>query len=287
MAQSSGTEFNGTKSSGAQPGDGQSLTISLVQMDCELGRPKENFERAGAWVAEASRRGSQLVVLPELWSTAYDLENAAVYASSLGGRGRAGNWFSRFAKLAKAQRVWLTGSILEVQADGCFYNCMPLYAPDGALKGVYRKVHLFSLMDEDRYLAPGQGATLLDLPWGKTGLAICYDLRFPELFRRYAVYGARLVILPAEWPCVRREHWRTLLRARAIENQCFVAGCNRVGISKGTDFCGLSAVADPWGDVLVEGGDGEELLTVTVDLALADEARQTMPVLTDRRPELY
>ena len=256
-------------------------------MDCELGRPRENFERAGALIAEAVVRGSDLVVLPEQWSTAYDLENAGSHASSLVGRGRSANWFARFAKLAKTNQVWLTGSILEVQADGRHYNCMPIYAPDGALKGVYRKIHLFRLMEEEVYLAPGQGTTLLDLPWGKTGLAICYDLRFPELFRRYAVYGAELLIIPAEWPCTRREHWRTLLQARAIENQCFVAGCNRVGSSKGTDFCGLSAVIDPWGSTLVEGGDGEELLSVTVDIGVADEVRRRIPVFEDRRPELY
>ncbi len=267
--------------------EGQALTITLAQMDCELGRPKENLERAGALIAEAKRRGSDLVVLPELWSTAYDLENAAAHASALTGRGRITNWFSRFARLAKTHGVWLTGSILEVQPDGRHYNCMPIYAPDGALKGVYRKIHLFRLMHEDRYLAPGQGTTLLGLPWGKTGLAICYDLRFPEMFRRYAVYGAQLVVIPAEWPCSRSEHWRTLLRARAIENQCFVAACNRVGSSKGTDFCGLSAVVDPWGETLVEGGDSEELLTVTIDASQADEARRLIPVLEDRRPELY
>lgn len=267
--------------------DPQSITISLVQMDCKLGRPHENFERAGEFLAQAAQRGSDVAVLPELWSTAYDLENAAAHASSLSARGRAGNWFSRFAKLAKTHRLWLTGSILEVQADGLFYNCMPLYAPDGTLKGVYRKVHLFRLMDEDRYLAPGQGTTLLNLPWGKTGLAICYDLRFPELFRRYAVYGAQLVLIPAEWPCARQQHWRTLLRARAIENQCFVAATNRVGVSQDTGFCGLSTVIDPWGETLAEAGDSEELLTVSLDLRLADEVRQRIPIFEDRRPELY
>ena len=267
--------------------DRHSITISLAQMDCILGRPQKNFERAGELLALAAQRGSDLAVLPELWSTAYDLENAAAYASSLSARGRAGNWFSRFAKLAKTHRLWLTGSILEVQADGLFYNCMPLYAPDGTLKGVYRKIHLFRLMHEDQYLAPGQGTTLLDLPWGKTGLAICYDLRFPELFRRYAIYGAQLLLIPAEWPSPRQEHWRTLLRARAIENQCFVAACNRAGVSQDTSFCGHSAVIDPWGETLAEAGSSEELLTGTLDLGLTDEVRRRIPVFEDRRPELY
>lgn len=267
--------------------EASTITITLVQMDCRLGDPKANFEAAAVAVAEAGRRGSTLVVLPELWSTGYDLEHAAAHAAPLAKRHAERGWFSRFAHLARQNKVWLTGSLLEVQIDGCFYNCMPIYAPDGTLQGAYRKVHLFRLMQEEQYLAPGQGTTLLDLPWGKTGLAICYDLRFPELFRRYALHGARLIVLPAEWPHPRREHWRTLLRARAIENQCFVAACNRVGSSKGSDFFGASAVIDPWGETLVEGGEEETLLTVSVDLAQVEAVRQRIPVFEDRRPELY
>ncbi len=264
-----------------------SVTITLVQMDCELGKPKENFSRAALNIGEAARRRSDLVVLPELWSTGYALDRAEELASPISGRSLGKSWFGRFAALAKRNRVWLTGSLLERQADGRFYNCMPLYGPKGELAAAYRKIHLFRLMDEDAYLAPGQDSTMIDLPWGRVGLAICYDLRFPELFRRYALNGAQLIVLPAEWPCVRQEHWRTLLRARAIENQCFIAACNRVGESGGTTFCGRSAVIDPWGEVLAEGGEDEELLTVTVDLNECSVARQQIPVFEDRRPELY
>lgn len=263
------------------------ITITLIQMDCELGKPKENFAHAAVLIAEARRRGSDLVVLPELWSTGYDLENAGKHAAVLAGRARGTKWFGRLAGLAKANHLWLTGSLLEVQADGRFYNCMPIYSPDGALRAAYRKVHLFRLMEEDVYLAPGQDTTLLDLPWGRTGLAICYDLRFPELFRRYALNGAQLMLIPAEWPSARKEHWTTLLRARAIENQCFVAACNRVGVSKDTEFCGRSAIIDPWGETLVEGGEDEELLTTTVDISQCTAARNSIPVFDDRRPELY
>jgi omega-amidase len=263
------------------------VTISLIQMDCLLGKPKENFARAAALIAEARRRGSDLVVLPELWSTAYDLENAGSHAALLAGRTRGASWFGRFAGLAKANRLWLTGSLLEMQADGKYYNCMPVYGPDGALKAAYRKIHLFRLMEEDVYLAPGQDTTLLNLPWGRTGLAICYDLRFPELFRRYALNGAQLLLIPAEWPSARQEHWRTLLRARAIENQCYVAACNRVGTSQGIEFCGRSAVIDPWGETLIEGGADEDVLTISIDLGECAAARQRIPVFDDRRPELY
>jgi predicted amidohydrolase len=263
------------------------LTITLVQMDCWLGQPQANFERAAGLIAEAARRGSDLVILPELWSTAYDLENGARHASPLAAHASEAGWFGRFAGLAREHGVWLCGSLLEMQEDGRLYNCMALYRPDGQLSGEYRKIHLFRLMQEEQYLAPGQAATLLDLPWGKTGLIICYDLRFPELIRHYALQGARLILIPAEWPHPRREHWRTLLRARAIENQCFVAACNRVGQSKGAAFFGASTVVDPWGEPLIEGGETEALLTVTIDLAQVDVVRQRIPVFADRRPELY
>ncbi len=264
------------------------LTITLAQMDCRLGEPAANFARAEALIAEAAGRGSDLVMLPELWSTAYDLEHAADHASPLAQIAGEPGWFGRLATLARQHRVWLTGSLLEANPDGRFYNCMALYDPAGRLAAVYRKIHLFRLMDEEVYLAPGPQATLADLPWGKTGLAICYDLRFPELFRGYALQGARLMLLPAEWPHPRREHWRTLLRARAIENQCFVAACNRVGSSKGTAFFGASAVISPWGETLGEAADeSETLITVAVDLAQADAARQKIPVFADRRPDVY
>lgn len=125
-------------------------------------------------------------------------------------------------------------------------------------------------------------------PWGETGLAICYDLRFPEMFRRYALDGVQTMIISAEWPLQRIEHWQTLLRARAIENQCFVIAANCVGQCGGENFGGRSAVISPWGEVLVEGqSDQPELLTVTFDTGQVDEVRRRIPVLIDRRPDLY
>ena len=113
------------------------------------------------------------------------------------------------------------------------------------------------------------------------------DLRFTELFRKYALGGARLVILPAEWPGRRAAHWKILLRARAIENQMFVLGVNRVGESKGEWFGGGSAVIDPWGEAVVEGGEGPTLLHAEIEMGLVDEVRKRIPVFEDRRPDIY
>jgi predicted amidohydrolase len=261
------------------------LTISLVQMDCRLGEPAHNFDRAAELIAEAARRGSRLVLLPELWSTAYALDRAPELASALAPTPDE-SWFGRFAALAQQHGVWLGGSLLEAR-DERYYNCFALYDPDGCLQAAYRKLHLFRLMDEEQYLGAGDAPVLTAAPWGKTGLAICYDLRFPELLRRYALDGAQLLLLPAEWPHPRREHWRTLLRARAIENQCFVAACNRVGTTGSTAFFGASALIDPWGETLIEGGEAEMVLTATIDLGLVDTVRRRIPVFADRRPDVY
>jgi predicted amidohydrolase len=267
-------------------GEGSRFTISLVQMDCRVGEPEANFAAAAGYIADAAQRGSDLVLLPELWSTAYALERAPELASPLAPTADDEGWFGRFAALAREHGVWLAGSLLEAQA-GRYYNCLALYDPQGCLQGAYRKIHLFRLMDEEKYLAPGAEAVTADTPWGRVGLSICYDLRFPELFRRYELDGARLIIVPAEWPQPRREHWRTLLRARAIENQCFVAACNRVGATNSNTFFGASAVIDPWGETLIEGGEAEMVLTVQIDLGLVDGVRRRIPVFADRRPELY
>jgi predicted amidohydrolase len=257
------------------------LSLSLGQMNVQLGEPETNFARVSAWTAEAARRGSALVLFPELWSTGYDLENWPRHASPPGE-----GMFTRLAALARQHHIALGGSVLEVR-DGRAYNAFALFDADGTLSATYRKTHLFRLMDEEKWLAPGEKLELVEADWGLTGLGICYDLRFPELFRNYALRGARLVLLPAEWPARRAYHWQTLLRARAIENQMFLAGCNRVGESKGEVFGGGSAVIDPWGEAVVEAGSDETLLTAEIDLDQVDAVRNRIPVFKDRRPEIY
>jgi len=258
------------------------MRLSLAQMPLCLGQPETNFSLVSQWTATAAQQGSDLVVLPELWSTAYDLEHWQQHANRLGE-----GMFARLSQLAQTHQIAIAGSLLE-ERHGQAYNTFTLYDAQGKLRAVYRKVHLVPMLDEPRWLVPGDQLQIADADWGKTGLGICYDLRFPEMWRQYAVHGAQLFILPAEWPSRRSYHWQTLLRARAIENQVFVAACNRVGESKGEVFAGHSAVIDPWGEVLIEGnGETAELLTVDLDLAQVNQIRDLIPVFQDRRPELY
>ena len=257
------------------------LTLSLAQMELAFGDVAANFAHAETMIAEAAGRGSDLVLLPELWASGYDLPNWARYASPLG----EGS-FARVAALAKRYRIAVGGSLLEARGGRAF-NTFALYGPEGETWGVYRKIHRFRLLDEQKYLGAGDRLVLAETPWGPLGLAICYDLRFPEMFRPYALAGSRLVLLVAEWPERRVAHWSKLLQGRAIENQCFMAGVNKVGMSQGVKLGGGSAVVDPWGVPLTEGGDREVLLTAELDLREADKARRYIPVLRDRRPEVY
>jgi len=259
-----------------------SIIVSLAQMNIALGQEDKNLAKAQEMIAEAAQRGSDVVVLPELWSSGYDLENAASYAAPVDE-----GIFAQTAAWAAEYKIHIIGSCLSAGGRNQSSNTAVCFGPQGNLMGAYSKVHLYRLMDEDRFLTPGKNSTLVDLPWGKAGLAICYDLRFPELMRKYALEGATMVFLPAEWPRPRLAHWRTLLRARAIENQMFVIACNRVGISGEDHFPGHSAVIDPWGKAVVEGGEDETLLTAELDLEEVSKFRNFIPIFDDRRPDIY
>jgi predicted amidohydrolase len=257
------------------------LTLALAQFDLVFGDPAANLARVEAFAAAAAARGAQLLVLPELWSTGYDLTRAEQHATDVDA-----GVFAAVGALAAEHGLHIVGSALSRMARGVG-NTLTWHTAAGERIATYSKLHLFRLMDEDQYLQAGDEPLRVETPWGSAGVAICYDLRFPELFRAYALGGAHFLLLPSEWPHPRLAHWRTLLRARAIENQMYVLACNRVGTVGETVFCGHSAVIDPWGETVIEGGEEEELLLATIDLALVDEVRRRIPIFEDRRPECY
>ncbi len=258
------------------------LTIALAQMDVPQGQPEANLARARDFAGQAREAGADLLLLPELWLHGYDLERADTLAAPLDEGG-----FADMASMAKDFEIHVVGSILERHQEGVS-NTAVLFDPGGKLLGSYRKMHLFRLMQEHRYLTPGTHATLCPTPWGPTGLGICYDLRFPELFRTMALAGAKLFVVPAQWPVKRLEAWLLLARARAAENELIVAACNRVGQnSDGVTFPGRSIVVDPWGNTVIEGDDRECLLIARVDLHEIDKARRYLTVYKDRRPAAY
>lgn len=258
------------------------LHVALAQIDIVAGDVAANLATVQTLAATAAAHGADLLLLPELWSTGYVLEQATTLADELGT-----GLHQELAALARRQQIAIVGSTLTWRGADRPANTATCYDAQGALLAAYDKLHLFNLMHEGQYLAAGAEPVCFDAAWGCSGLAICYDLRFPELLRSYAMQGATLILLPAEWPSARIAHWRTLVQARAIENQCFVVAVNRVGSDAATAFGGHSLVVDPWGEVLVEGDDQPQLLFARLDLDLVADVRRRMSVLTDRRPECY
>jgi predicted amidohydrolase len=258
------------------------MRIALAQFDVKSGETNSNLATASEYIALAARRGAKLVVLPELWSSGYDLERCQMHAQAFHEK-----VLPALTQLSRRHHLYIVGSVLKVNSRREVFNSAVLLGPAAGSIRVYRKIHLFGPMLENQFLTPGRTTPIFHLPFGALALAICYDLRFPELFRKYALKGARLVILCAQWPAPRLEHWRTLVRARAIENQFFVVACNRVGWSQGTRFGGHSMIVDPWGNVLQEGAGRAALLTADIDFQAVNESRSRIPSLNDRRPAAY
>lgn len=223
------------------------------------------------------------VVLPEIWDIGYALNRKEELADDEGESSA-----SFLGELARKYNVWFTGgSVLTRRKDGTYANRAQIIDPTGKLVAFYDKVHLIRLMHEDKHFASGRSDCRFDLNGVKAGCVICYDIRFCEWLRRYALNGTEVLFVSAEWPEARADHWRVLLQAHAIENQMYIVACNRVGQSGKTTFGGGSMIIDPWGKILYEGGREEEMAFVTIDTDKVNETRSYLTVFQDRVPELY
>lgn len=258
---------------------------ACVQFDVRRGDVAGNVAAARSGIAEAAAVGARLCVLPEMWSTSfmseYDdgVQQAAAAAEDA------------MLELSRRHDLAIIGSSLEVTAEGTF-NCARVYVA-GREMGTYRKVHLFSPNVEHRHHVAGRAPLLVDTGFGRVGVLIGYDLRFPELARYYFRMGAEILAIPAQWPEARSTHWRTLLRARAIENGLFVIGCNRTGqeISLKNEesgaFLGDGRIVDPTGEILAAGTGDDAVLTATLELRTVRTLRRILPVDRDQRPSVY
>ena len=259
----------------------------MAQMAVVNSNPGENIRKAEGFVAEARRRSSDMICFPEMWTTGFNWANNKNIAA-----GQA-KTIELVAGMAKRHSIWINGSMLAMNEKGKPANTSILFDPEGARAGIYRKAHLFTVIHEDDHMAAGDSLSIVDTPWGKIGLTVCYDIRFPELFRTYALKGVKIILSPMAFPSARIQHWKVLVRARAIENQLFMIGTNQVGSEDlGKDgkitYAGDSVIIDPWGETVIGGSETkEELLTATIDVDKADEIRDKMKVLRDRRPDLY
>lgn len=262
----------------------QKLQIAILQMDIAIGEPETNFARLAERLAQAISENPKpdVILLPEMWNTGYALEQIHELADRHGERTK--RMISEFCQNHQVNVI--AGSISE-KVDDQVRNTIYVFDREGRITSDYSKIHLFRLMDEEKYLTAGEKTGQTSIDGIPAGVMICYDIRFPELARKQALSGAKIMFVPAEWPHPRLHHWRTLLMARAIENQMFVVSCNRVGTSGSTAFFGHSMVIDPWGEIVVEGDESEQLLTASVDLNVVDKVRSTIPIFEDRRPSLY
>lgn len=266
--------------------------LALAQLEIEPRAVEANVDRALEAIERAATRGVDLVALPELFNVGYfAFEAYDAYAEPVDGE-----TLTRVREAAADHEIAvLGGSIVEdlaatetvaTPADEGLANTAVLFDADGTLQHVYRKHHLFGYESaESALLVPGERIDTAVLDGVTVGVTTCYDLRFPELYRRLVDAGAELLLVPSAWPYPRVEHWTTLSRARAIENQCFVATINGAGRFEDADttLLGRSTVYDPWGTTLASSGDEPALVVADLDIEAVSRVRESFPALGDRR----
>jgi predicted amidohydrolase len=263
--------------------DGDTVRVSLLQIDVsDTESTGDRRERAAALVR--AQAGADLVVLPELWTVgAFAADRFASGAEPV----PDGPTTEALSAAALDAGVWLHGgSVVERGPEnGELFNTSLLFAPDGTLTDTYRKIHRFGFdTGEATIMSAGREPVLRELPFAGAvlGLATCYDLRFPELFRQLTTAGVTLQVVSAGWPEARRPHWSLLARARAVENQTYVLACAATGTHAGVQLSGHSVIVDPWGEVVAEAGPDETVLTAEIDPAYVAKVRADFPVLRDR-----
>jgi len=261
------------------------MRISLIQMNMALASPDENFAKAEALLRQAAKAGCDTAVLPETWNTGFfPHENLPDLADRDGERTT-----KTMSALAKELRINIVaGSVANVK-NGRVYNTAYVFDREGNTVAEYDKTHLFSPMGEHNYFAKGEKTVSFTLDGLKCSVLICYDIRFPELTRTVTLNADKLdvLFLVSEWPDVRIPQLHAIAKARAIENQMFVAVCNSAGRAGETVYGGSSVLFSPLGDTLVSAGTTEDTVSADCDPAVLTPIRQNINVFADRRPELY
>ena len=260
------------------------MRITCVQMNMGENRPEENFLRAEALLRAAwESERPDVLVLPETWNTGF----APSRVNPACGDENGERTTERMSALARELNVNIVAGSVTVRREGKLYNTALVFDRTGERIASYDKTHLFSPMREDRVYEKGNALCRFTLDNMTCGLIICYDLRFPELTRRLALPGLDLLFVVSQWPKARAMHLSVLSRARAIENQLFLALCNSCGTAGKTQYGGGSAIIDPFGNVLAGAGEEETVISAEADPSVLADIRSSIPVFADRRPELY
>lgn len=256
------------------------MRLGLAQME-PLWEDKEgNFEKAEEFLRKAARKKVDFLLFPEMSMTGFSM-----HPEKIGERQGAFVTVEHFRKKAEEYGMYIGIGYVECHEPKS-YNCYAIVSAKGELLADYRKIHPFTFGTESVHYTGGDRIVSCQVGEFTVSPFICYDLRFPEIFQ-IASEGSQLIVVPANWPSDRREHFITLLKARAIENQCYVAGVNRVGHARTLSYCGDSMIVDPFGRVMEEAGDGEKLIKADLNLAFVEEYRREFPAKKDRRDDLY
>ncbi|MBY8997160.1 MAG: hypothetical protein KGD60_05470 [Candidatus Thorarchaeota archaeon] len=251
------------------------FSMTLVQMSCVEGNRKHNFANARLLLEHYKPRiGVQFIQFPELFAIGFRHED---YGKE--GPGVPGPTTDFLCSIAEEYGAYTVGTGIEKSGDK-FYNTLVLARPEGQVSGTYRKIHPFQ--DERDVFMGGDSMALFDCAGIKVGTQICYDIRFPEVTRKLALEGAELVLVPAAFPDPRSEHWNTLVKARAIENQLYVAAVNRIGFGfDGKTYFGHSQIVDPWGIVLTKRNSEERLVTTQGNTEMIESVRSQITCYAD------
>lgn len=256
------------------------MKIALLQL-AVLEKNKAANVAKGLEMARQAARSHDVIVLPEVWTTGYSLGHLKADSEELDQ-----GVIPELQAIAKENSCSIIAGSVPMRRDGVVYNTSVAINKSGAIVNLYDKVHLFGLFREERFFAPGNNFGVFDLDGVCCGSTICYDLRFPELFRHQALAGAKIIFCPAEWPEARGDIWYLLAQARAAENHIFVVAVNCAGSFKRAPFYGHSMVVAPSGKILAEGGMDEEVISCTIDLDDIGKVRERLNALADVRKEL-
>ncbi|WP_066725747.1 MULTISPECIES: carbon-nitrogen hydrolase family protein [Hyphomicrobiales] len=269
----------------------RSITVSVIQFNPQDDDKEANVAKVERLLSIAGQRGSDLCVLPEVFTgTALALGNSSELAEAI-----PGPTTDRLRAVAQRYGMYIVGSLYE-EAAGSIYNTAPVIGRDGSILAAYRKSHLFDpgtrpdlpAYRESDKVKPGHSLRVVEADFGRIGIAICSDIRFPEIFRNHALEGAEIVVLPSAFPA-RLDHWEFLNRSRAADNQLFMVSSGMVGKLKDSsiNFVGRSMIVDPWGVIIAQASDCEMVLTSVVDLSAVKLVRSWWDLNSQRRPELY
>lgn len=256
------------------------MKIALLQMLVLEKNKAANVDR-GLRMLEEAAANHDLIVMPEIWTTGYSLGRLQQEAET------PDSYVIReIRRIAAQYRCNIIAGSVPMLHDGKIYNTAVTVNRDGDIVSLYDKVHLFGLFNEEDFFAPGNNFQSFLLDGIRCASTICYDLRFPELYRHLTLQGAKIIVCPAEWPESRGDIWRLLAQARAVENNIFILAVNCSGYFKGAPFYGHSMIIAPSGEILAEAGMEEEVISCTIDLADVDRTRQRINALADIRREL-